>query len=409
MNLLYLIAMYGTEYLGNLIHRELGHEFQNAGHSFSVFALASAQERRSAPADTLEENVAVHRALAAGKFAPNLVNAAAKPFFHYERFGMGWWTLKRYLGQHPEHQIILAEGAYPFAAMADLASRKQKLVITVAGGDFINSRAMNYGYGRFRVARSLMRRAFARADAIRVTTPLVRDQVIALGASAKKITLIPRNIAAYCFPPADIPLETFRATQRAALDARYHFENAKVIIAAGRLLPIKGFDILIRALPDIQTRAGDARLLLVGPNRVDVQYGDYQNHLQALARVGNVQDKIIFTGALPHPEMRALLAAADVIAVPSILEGMNKIVVEGAAVGTPSVVTRTAGISDLMQNVGAIVEPNDVSALAASLGALLNNPAQRALLGKRGVSWAEQFSSSRIAAQLIALCEKTLH
>ncbi len=410
MQLLYLIAMYGPEHLGNLIHRELGHEFQRRGHTFRVLAFASARERKKKPADSLEENIAVHRALTAGTFLTNAANGLTKPFLHYERFGAGWWALRHYLGAHPEIDLVLAEGAYPFGALAALASARPKLVITAAGGDFINSRATQYGYGRFRVARALMRHAFTRAAVVRVTTPLVRERVLALGAPPEKIALVPRNIAAYCFPPADVPLESWRADARTALDAQYELAAAHILLAVGRLLPIKGFDTLIRALAEINARAGDTRLLLVGPNRIDPQHGDYQTFLEKLARECGVRDKIIFTGALPHPQMRALYAAADLIAVPSVLEGMNKIAVEGAAVATPAVVTRTAGIAALMEpaKVGEIVAPGDRAALAERISALLNNPARRAELGARGVEWARQFSSRVVGAQLIELCEQTL-
>ncbi len=410
MQILYLIAMYGPRYLGNIIHQELGHEFQAHGHTIQVFALSSAQERGHQPADTIESDIAVHRALTAGTFASNLANRLVKPIFHYERFGMGWWTLRNFLTQHPTIDLILAEGAYPFGALAALASKRQKLVITVAGGDFINSRATQYGYGRFRTARTLMRYAFQRAAAIRVTTPLVQDQILALGAAPEKIVRVPRNIAAHCFAPSTIPLQEFRAQARRALTEKYNIGNAHIIVAAGRLLPIKGFDLLIRGLAQVQTQAGETRLLLVGPNRIDPKYGDYQKYLEQLAHTSGVHDKIIFTGAIPHDEMPQILAAADVIAVPSILEGMNKIVVEGAAVGTPSIVTRTAGIADLMAeaDIGTIVEPNNPEAFAACIAALLNAPERCTEMRARARIWAEQFSARVVGTQLVNLCERVV-
>lgn len=410
MDILYLIAMYGPQYLGNLIHREIGHEFQRHGHTFHVFALAGARDRENPPADTIEEAIPVHRALTAGQLVPNAVNAVTRPWLHYDRFGMGWLTLRHYLAQHPETDLVLAEGAYPFGAMAALArrGRRPRLGITVAGGDFIDDRARHYGYGRFRTARTLMRRAFSSAAFIRVTTPLVRDRVLALGAAPDKLAVIPRNIAAYCFPPANLTLEEYRRASRAAIAARYNTGDAAILVSVGRLLPIKGFDVLIRSLAAIRSGVGDVRLLLVGPNRIDPLAGDYQAFLMGLAQECGVAENIVFTGSVPHAEMREHLAAADVIAVPSILEGMNKIAVEGAAVGTPSVVTRTAGIAALMTdaNLAQVIEPDNPTELAARLVLLLNNPSLRAELGARGVTWAHQFSSSVVAAQLIALCRQ---
>ncbi|MBI4670252.1 MAG: glycosyltransferase [Chloroflexi bacterium] len=411
MRILYVIAMYGPEYLGNLIHRELGHEFTQRGHTFDVFALSAAREMQGRAADSIEQDIHVHRAVAAGYALPNALNALAKPFLHYDRFGAGLVALARYLWQHPRYDVILAEGAYPFGAMCTLAGPTSELLVTVAGGDFIDSPATSYGYGRFRTARALMRYTFQRAAAIRVTTPLVRERVLALDAPPERVALIPRNIAAYCYPPPEIPLSEFRAQARDTLREKHALGNARLIAAVGRLLPIKGFDTLLRALPTLIDKAGDTRVLLVGPNRVDPKLGDYQAHLTRLAAESNVADRVLFTGAIAHPDMRALLAAVDVIAVPSVLEGMNKVAVEGAAVGTPSVVTRTAGIADLLRDAraGEIVAENSPDALAQGLARVLCDPDLRQAYIAQGLDFAAQFSSPRVGAALMALCEKIAH
>ena len=407
MRVLYVIAMYGPEYLGNLIHRELGQEFIARGHTFDVFALASASEMQGQAAERVEAGIRVHRAVAAGTTSSAIWNTLAKPIMHYDRFGAGWLALQQYLAQRPRYDVILAEGAFPFGAMCALAGAKENLVITAAGGDFIDSRATNYGYGRFRTARAMMRFAFRRAAAVRVTTPLVRERVVELGAPSERVKLIPRNIAAYCYPPREIPLAQFRAQARQALDAKYGFTNARVVAAVGRLLPIKGFDLLLRALPQLREKIGDVRVLIIGPNRVDPKLGDYQNYLVELARALEISQAVLFTGAVPHPEIRGLLAASDVIAVPSILEGMNKVAVEGAAVGTPSVVHQTAGIADLLKQAGAgeIVLENSPQALADGLARVLCNSALYEQYAVKGLEFAQQFSSPRVGAQLVALCE----
>lgn len=415
MNILYLIAMYGPQYLGNLIHREIGEEFVRRGHTFQVFTLASAREHVDIASQRAGDGIEVHRALAAGRALPDALNALTKPLLHYDRFGAGWWYLSRFLAQHRDLDLILAESAYPFGAMAALAAygwrkppRAPRLLITVAGGDFIASRATCYGYGRFRTARALTRYAFRNADAVRVTTPLVREHVLALGATPEQIALVPRNIAAYCFPPGDVPLEAYRARARAELRARLGLGDAHLIAAVGRLLPIKGFDKLLDALPNVIREAGDTRLLLIGPNRVDSQFGDYQAHLQQLAHGRGIAARVLFTGAVPHEQMRDYLAAVDVIAVPSVLEGMNKVAVEAAAVGTPAAVTRTAGIADWVAETrsGLVVEEGSPDALAGGLIQLLCNESLRAEMGARGVIAARAFSSSVVGERLIELCEK---
>lgn len=408
MRILYVIAMYGSEYLGNLIHRELGHEFIQRGHTFDVFALASARERRTQPTVNIEQGIRVERAIAAGNSQTDALNALAKPFLHYDRFGAGWWALSRYLRQQPRYDIVLAEGAYPFGALCALAGAQKNLLVTVAGGDFIDSRATHYGYGRFRTARALMRYTFQRAAAIRVTTPLVQERVRALGAPDDKLALIPRNIASYCYPPPDSDLTAFRRAAQNELQNQYATGDAKIIVAVGRLLPIKGFDILLRALPALAAKIGSTQLLIVGPNRIDPQLGDYESFLTRLAVTLGIRERITFTGAVEHSHMRALLAGADVIAVPSVLEGMNKVAVEGAAVGTPSVVTRTAGIADLLRaaDAGEIVQENSPDALAEGLARVLSDADARANYVTNGLAFAAQFSSAHVGEALNTLCEK---
>lgn len=409
MKILYVIAKYGEDHSGNLIHREIAHEFQRCGHEFHVFAFASAHEIRGSAPDTVEENIRVYRAVAAGTTLTDGLNALTKPILHYDRFFTGALALGKYLSQNA-FDVVMVEGAYPFGAMFTLsAPQSAKMIVTVAGGDFIDSRATNYGYGRFRVARALMRRAFNRSAAVRVTTVLVRERALQLGARAEQLALIPRNIASYCFPPDSIPLDIFRAQAHSALAARYGLEQARTIATVGRLLPIKGFDILVRALPQILAQS-DVRLLIVGPTRTDATVGDYQTYLETLAQDLKVREKIIFVGDVPHPEMRALLAGVDVVAIPSILEGMNKVAVEAAAVGTPGVVTRTAGIADLLAeaNAGIVVPENSPEALAEGLTRLLCDESLRGQYAARGPAFAEQFSSQKIAADLITLCEQVL-
>lgn len=408
MRILYVIAMYGSGYLGNLIHRELGHEFLQRGHTFDVFALASAREREARPGVHIEQGIRVTRAIAAGNRRSAALNALTKPILHYERFGAGWFALAKFLRAQPRYDVVLAEGAYPFGAMCALAGAQKNLLVTVAGGDFINSRATQYGYGRFRTARVLMRYTLQRAAAVRVTTPLVEQRVLEMGAARAQVALIPRNIASYCFPPSDVALETFRRAAQTELRARFALGAEKIIVAVGRLLPIKGFDVLIRALPALSEKIGGAHLLLVGPNRIDPQFGDYEKYLMQLAVTCGVAERISFTGAVEHTQMRALLAGADAIAVPSVLEGMNKVAVEGAAVGTPSVVTRTTGIADLLRaaDAGESVAENSPSALAEGLARVLTDEARRARYVHNGLEFSAQFSSARVGAALNELCEQ---
>jgi glycosyltransferase involved in cell wall biosynthesis len=407
MNLLYLIAMYGTQYLASVVHRDLGHQFQERGHTFSVLALASQRELGAAARSTLEDNIPVQRVAAAGRADLDLVNAVTTPVFKYNRFVTGLAACTRYSLAHPEVDLVLAEGAYPFGAIAALGSRlsRKPFVITVAGGDFIASRETQYGYGRFVVARELTRFALRRAAAIRVTTPLVRENVIRLGGARGKISLLPRNLAAYSYLASGTAAEEFRAQARRALRERYAWRAGPLLMCVGRLLPIKGFDDAIRALPLIRQEFPQARLGVVGPDRV-TRGRSHQRELQALASELGVSSAVTFLGTIPHGEIKTFLAAADLLLVPSLLEGMNRTVLEAAAVGTPSIVSRNAGIASSVAHAGAgvVVEARAPHELAASASALLQDSERRAALGRASLGFAQRFTPERIGGEFSELC-----
>src|SRR5215210_2533751 len=141
MKILYVIAKYGADHSGNLIHRELGHAFQQHKHTFEVFAYASARELKGRGEATEEEGIRVHRAVVAGTKATDGINRLTKPMLHYDRFITGTLALRRFLANHPPFDVALVEGAYPFGAMWSLAEpRTTRMIVTVAGGDFIDSR-----------------------------------------------------------------------------------------------------------------------------------------------------------------------------------------------------------------------------------------------------------------------------
>jgi glycosyltransferase involved in cell wall biosynthesis len=411
MNLLYLIAMYGPQYLASVVHRDLGHQFQARGHTFSVFTLASQKDLGSRVSSTVEENIPVHRAAAAGSLDLEILNAATTPLFKYSRFAAGLAAYARYTRSHPEIDLVLAEGAYPFGAIAALGSlvSHKPFVITVAGGDFIASREAQYGYGRFVIGRELTRWALSRASAIRVTTLLVRENAIRLAGASDKISLVPRNLANYSYLEPGTPPEEFREAARQALRTRYSLGEGPLLLCAGRLLPIKGFDDAIRAVKLIRASFPGVHLLVVGPDRV-ADGGSYQSELHTLAAQLEVGTAVTFAGTIPHEDIRTVLAGADLLLVPSLLEGMNRTVLEAAAVATPAIVSRTAGISDSATRAGSavMIEPRSPSELASVACNLLMEGERRAAMGRSGLIFAQRFTSERIGAELIELCDWAL-
>ena len=147
------------------------------------------------------------------------------------------------------------------------------------------------------------------------------------------------------------------------------------VLAVGRLIPKKGFDLLIRACARIRHDLNAARgqppwsLTIIGdgPRRHDVE---------RLARELSVQDAVTFRGALPFQDVQDAYTQADLLVVPSRrdaetsdTDGLPNVLIEASAAGLPVVGTRIGGIQDLVQSgeTGILVPPDDVTALVRGI------------------------------------------
>lgn len=412
MKILYAIVGYGEEHLGYEMHRELAQAIIARGHSYTILALAHAKHMRHRQALAIEDGIPIYRVICAGRKHLDAINRIATPLFKFPWFLTSLWRIGMFLRAHHDYDLIIAESAFPMGGMIYLATRLVRLpyIEYVNGADFIANPAANYGYARFAFARALARAGYRAARLVRAESPYGARMAIELGCPPEKMTLVQRNIGECCFLPRAVDVENFRRAAREKIRARFNLNAPNLIVTVGRLLPIKGFDDLIRALPQIIARAGDTQILLLGPNRNDTKFGNYQTYLEKLARELNVADRITFAGPVPYDAVREFLAAADVVAVPSVQDSGNKLVMEAAAVATPFVSTWTAGNAQWAPewNCGIIVDPRSPEQLANALTPVLTHREMARQMGANGLKFAEQFSASQVAERTIALCQAAL-
>jgi glycosyltransferase involved in cell wall biosynthesis/2-polyprenyl-3-methyl-5-hydroxy-6-metoxy-1,4-benzoquinol methylase len=150
--------------------------------------------------------------------------------------------------------------------------------------------------------------------------------------------------------------------------------NVPLIAAIGRMVWQKGFEFLIRAMPNIIAASPETRLLLVGDGPLRIE-------LEDLAKQLNVFDKIIFTGF--RSDISQILSTVDVLAVPSLLEGFPMIILEGMAMAKPIVATKIQGITEqLTEGKQAIlVPPRNSDALSDALLKLIQDAKLASMLG----------------------------
>lgn len=412
MRLLYAISGYGEEHIGFEMHRELAQEIIARGHTYEILALSRARHMRGRKSAAVEDGIPVYRLVCSGRVYLDLINRLTTPFLKFPWFLTALWQIVAFLRSHRDYDLVIAEGAYPFGALIYLATRIIRLPygVYIHGGDFIANQEANYGYARYPLARRLMRYAFNAARAVRAESLYGAESAIQLGCPPEKMALVQRNIGRCCYPPEGVDLESFRGAARERVRGKYGITAPRLIVAVGRLLPIKGFDDLIRALPMIIEKVGQVQLLHLGPNRNDTVLGNYQKHLEELASQIGVGDRVIYAGPVPYDQVRDMLAAADVVAVPSVQDSGNKLVMEAAAVATPFVATRTAGNALWAPewHCGLIVEPRDPDALATALIRVLCDPAEARRMGLNGLSFAALFSPDKVAERTIWFCESAL-
>jgi len=174
--------------------------------------------------------------------------------------------------------------------------------------------------------------------------------------------------------------------------ARYGLGDRPVIVCVSRLVPRKGQDVLIRALPTIRRRVPGAALLIVSG-------GPYREKLQALARAEGVESDVVFTGSVRWEELPAHYAAGDVFAMPCRtrgagldVEGLGIVYLEASATGLPVLAGDSGGAPDAVREgeTGYVVGGSDVPAVAGRLAELLADPARARAMGAAGRAWVEK-------------------
>lgn len=213
------------------------------------------------------------------------------------------------------------------------------------------------------------------ADAVTYISEYTLDRLAPAFGSQSDYIPLPSGVDSDYFRPAT-------AEQRAATRAALGVGEAPLIVCASRLVRRKGQDQLIRALPLVQERIAGARLVIVGG-------GPERRRLAALAK-GTTG--VTFTGKVPRDQLRDIVAAGDVFAMPARtlgggldLEGLGIVYLEAQACGIPVVAGESGGAPETVTpDTGFVVDGRDTTALAARLSQLLDDAELRARMGAAG-------------------------
>ena len=223
--------------------------------------------------------------------------------------------------------------------------------------------------------RLALRRMLQRADAVTACSQFVLDELAAFASIRATTVVIPNGVAP----------EDFAGNMRA-------LDQSPYVLAVGRLVTQKGFDVLIEALATEQLASIDLVIAGDGPERAS---------LEQLAGRRGVDGRVHFVGAVDRSQLSALLGRAEVFAFPSRSEPFGIALLEAMAAGVPSVATRAGGVTEFAHHDenALLVPPDDSDALASALGRLHSDESLRLRLTAHGLETAKAFSWRSIAPQ----------
>lgn len=263
------------------------------------------------------------------------------------------------------------------------AARKIPCIVTVHGADVFTLRGW--------LPTLFKRHAVRRASAITANSSVSAAAVRAIAPNA--------DVAPEIIPTGARPLPA-RSRQQPSVD----------VVAAGRLVPEKGFDTLIDAIARLRDQGRQVTVALVGA-------GDAGEALKAKASAAGLDRMIRFAGWADREQLADHFAAARLVAVPSRTassgwqEALGLTAIEAQLAGLPVIATRCGGLVDVVRDgeTGLLVPEDDPGALARAIARLLDDPALAARLAEAGkVSAMASLTLDHAARRFDALFRKTV-
>ncbi|MGC5166866.1 glycosyltransferase family 4 protein [Luteimicrobium sp. DT211] len=224
------------------------------------------------------------------------------------------------------------------------------------------------------VQRRALRSALNRAAAVTACSKFAADDLVRFGQDPDQVDVVFNGV------DADEPA----GPEPDWLPARY-------VLGTGRLVPVKGFDLLVRAFA--KADLGDAvQLVIAGA-------GPEQGALLSLAADLGMGERVVLPGSLPRDQVVTVMRRAEALVVPSRVEAFGIVVLEGLRAGVPVVATSRGGAGEILTDGvdGLLVDPVDPRALAGALRRAIDDPSLRARLAAAGPQTAAHFTWERVA------------
>jgi len=181
--------------------------------------------------------------------------------------------------------------------------------------------------------------------------------------------------------------------------------NSLVVGYVGWLIPIKGVTYLVNAMAEVVQRHPNSLLVLVGKGD---EKGEEETKLSKQVENLGIADHVRFLGW--RPDVDEIMGCFDIFVLPSLNEGMGRVLVEAMATGLPIVASSVGGIPDLVKDGenGLLVPPADAGALKRAISDLLSDKAKRKRMGETGKRMCRPYSVEAMVEKIDNLYSRLL-
>jgi len=290
------------------------------------------------------------------------------------------WLARRY-----DIDILIAQSPYEgFAAawakiIVRIILKKKVALIVESHGDFEQRKNILSSVYQ-PIVKNIIHFALSKADVLRAVSNATRKQLETHSPGTAVVQF-----------PAWTDINTFLKAGEDKASS-----SAQTILFVGNLVSGKGVHVLIESFARIANDFRAAKLILIGesPDR------HYARTLLK-SKPADLKERITFLGPLPQSQVACHMAEASALVVPSLSEGLGRVIFEAMACRTPVIGSRIGGIPDLIKDevTGFLVPPGDESALASKILWILQNPVESLEMGLEARKFAESFFSSEIYVQ----------
>ncbi len=277
------------------------------------------------------------------------------------------------------------------------AARRRKLPYMISPRGMLQPAALRRNRVQKCAAYWLLERAnLAGAARLHATAP-DEAAVLATIVDHTRIVLVPNAVDAPT-PLTDNARHGAGSRERGCFRAKLGLEASDpMVVFLGRVHPIKRLDLIADAVAAARVRFPSTHLVIAGP--------DDDNHLRSLAgRLEPLGAFVHHVGAVTGDDKWALLGDATALVLASDSESFGMVAAEAMAAGTPVVVTKTCGWTDIERCACGFSVDQDARSIAAALEALISNPNQAAAMGANGAALVRARYSWDVVAQAMAAC-----